>query len=171
MNLKLIIGLGNPDKQYAATYHNIGLLFIDFLKANAHDVNLDLGAVDVLKSGVYMNESGVFVALALKKTKAKTEQLLIVHDDSDLEIGAYKFSFNRNAGGHHGVASVIKSLNSKLFWRLRIGIRPKNEKVRHKAEALVLKKIGAADQKILLQEFKIMTEKLNLKRNFDNKIN
>jgi peptidyl-tRNA hydrolase, PTH1 family len=139
---KLIIGIGNPDKKYESTYHNVGFLFADYLTKNFPNSK-------ILKSDTYMNESGKFVAKELKKSGVKPEKLLIAHDDSDIALGNYKLSFGRGAAGHHGIESIMTSLKSKEFWRLRIGIRPRNEKVRQKAEKFVLKKITAADRKVL----------------------
>lgn len=159
--VKIIIGLGNPDKEYANTYHNVGFLFIDYLLKNPPIIKL-------LKSDVFMNESGKFVAKTLKKTNVKPEEILIVHDDSDIEIGKYKISFGRGSAGHNGVESVIKSLKTKNFWRLRIGIRPhiriNQHKIsinqRPKAAAFVLKKISKKDLGILEKVFEEAAEKV-----------
>lgn len=135
-DLKLIVGLGNPDEEYANTYHNAGFLFVDYLNKQqlAHNKQ------QVLKTDTYMNESGKFVAKMLKKTGAKPEEILLVHDDSDIEIGNYKISFSRGSAGHHGVESVIKSLKTKNFWRLRIGIRPALRLMLQRGEPLKSKK-------------------------------
>ncbi len=145
---KLIIGLGNPDKKYANTYHNAGHLFIDYLQSQMPDIKCQ-----VSKTDVYMNESGKFVAKEMKKSGAKPKELLIVHDDSDIAVGSYKLSFERGAAGHHGIESIMEAIKAKNFWRLRIGIRPANEKVRQKSEKFVLKKISAVDKKILEEVF------------------
>lgn len=141
-SVKLIIGLGNPDPEYASTYHNVGHLFVEALIA-ARPVT----ALKMLTTDAYMNESGACVVQALKKYKLKPAELLIAQDDSDIPIGSYKISFARNAGGHRGVQNVIDHLRTNGFWRLRVGIRPVLEKRRQKAENLVLKKISAADRK------------------------
>lgn len=146
--VKLIIGLGNPDEEYASTYHNIGFLFIDYLNND----QFPTGDCKLLKSDVFMNESGKFVTKMLKKTGAKPEEILLVHDDSDIEIGNYKISFSRGSAGHRGVESVIKSLKTKNFWRLRIGIRPPKSK--KKAGEFVLKKISKKDLEIFEKVFK-----------------
>ena len=140
MKPKIIIGLGNPDKEYQQTYHNVGCLAVDSWHRG-------------LKTDVYMNKSGQFVREALKKHKAKPEELLIVHDDSDIELGRYKLSFARNSGGHKGIENIINHLKTNKFWRLRIGIRPANEKVRVKAQDLVLKKISLPHRKKLEKVF------------------
>lgn len=141
---KLIIGLGNPDKKYQNTYHNVGHLFADYLSGEA------------LKSDEYMNESGKYVAKMVKKLGAKPEQLLIVHDDSDIEIGKYKLTPpGHGSAGHHGIESIEQHLKSNGFWRLRIGIRPikKEGEERMKALDFVLKKISPADKKLLEKVF------------------
>ena len=107
-----------------------------------------------------MNESGKFVAKEVKKSGVKPKELLIVHDDSDIEIGKYKLSFGRGAAGHHGVENVQAVLKTKDFWRLRIGIRPADEKIRQKAEKFVLRKISAADKEILERAFKEIAKTL-----------
>ncbi|MEK9180347.1 MAG: aminoacyl-tRNA hydrolase [Patescibacteria group bacterium] len=171
----LFIGLGNPGANYANTYHNAGFLFADHLS----DVSGQVSNVAIIKSSTFMNASGEFVKKALKKHGLKPENLVLVHDDSDIELGNYKLSFGRNSAGHKGAGSAIKSLGTKNFWRLRIGIRPKitnyppallrppasnreasrvgNAKRagkfqiprRAKAEEFVLKKISTADKKTL----------------------
>jgi len=153
-NLKLIIGLGNPSEKYQNTYHSVGLLFINYLKEKLPKPNFY-----ILASNTFMNLSGDFVKSALKKYNLKPDQILIVHDDADIEIGKYKLSFAKNSAGHKGVDSVIKSLKTKNFWRLRIGIRPLIQinylktKKREKAETFVLKKISAKDKKTLMALF------------------
>ncbi len=147
---KLIIGLGNPDKKYENTYHNVGHMLADYLSGEA------------MKSDTYMNESGRSVAKAMKKFGVKPENLLIVHDDSDIELGKYKFSFGRGAAGHHGVENIQATLKTNNFWRLRIGIRPaqKESGTRKKAEEFVLKKISPADKKLLEKVFEEIRAKL-----------
>ena len=170
MKVKLIIGLGNPGKEYEKTYHNVGFLAIDYLTKN-HPISLhtrDLPDGDkLIKSEVFMNQSGGFTKKALKKYKIKPEKLIIIHDDSDIELGKYKVSFGRGSAGHRGIDSIIKSLGTKNFWRLRIGIRRRNtqkdtqnyaEKQRRvisqrKASEIVLKKISKHDLEILEKVF------------------
>ena len=154
--IKLIVGLGNPDREYENTYHNIGFLAIDFLAKNPL-------AVKLLKSDSYMNQSGLFVRKALKKYNTKPEETLIVHDDSDIELGKYKISFGRGSAGHRGIDSIIKSLKTKKFWRLRIGIRKSQKsKVRAKAGDLVLKKINRKDLEIFEKIFQTTKDEIKL---------
>lgn len=153
--IKLIVGLGNPGKVYENTYHNVGHLFIDYLS------RLSAIRCEMLKTDVFMNQSGGFVKKVLKKHNAKPAELLIVHDDSDLLLGKYKLAFGRGAAGHKGVESVIKALDTKNFWRLRIGIRKRNEEYHFPAGAFVLKKISSDDKKLLEEAFtNIMTSEV-----------
>jgi len=145
-NIKLIIGLGNPDNKYDNTYHNVGHMAADYLSKKLKNVK-------VLKTDVYMNLSGSFVSQAMRKTGTEPENLLIIHDDSDLPVGEYKLHFERGSAGHRGVEDIIKALKTKKFWRLRVGIRPPNEKIRQKAEKFVLKKISAKDKKTFTELF------------------
>ncbi|MBI2025113.1 MAG: peptidyl-tRNA hydrolase [Candidatus Harrisonbacteria bacterium] len=163
--IKLIVGLGNPDKKYENTHHNVGLLFVKYLKT------LKLSGYTLVASNAYMNESGKFIAKEIKKSGAKPEELLVVHDDSDLEIGKYKIQLGRGAAGHHGVENIQTVLKTKDFWRLRIGIRPRaglpaealpagRQVRRAKAGEFVLKKISAADGKTLETTFGEIVKRL-----------
>ena len=179
--IKLIIGLGNPGKEYERTYHSAGFLFVDYLIKNPSISNFHPPASGggliskPLKSDVYMNESGKFVKKALQKYQIKPEEILITHDDSDIEIGKYKISFGRGSAGHNGVESIIKALKTKNFWRLRVGIRKKTglpadlsakaqrataEARQVKAGEIVLKKISKKDLEILEDVFKKSLENL-----------
>lgn len=175
-DIKIIIGLGNPGKEYEKTYHNAGFLFIDYsakiLNSKSQTLNklefqnsksfqfLKLNNFVFAKPLTFMNESGKAVKETIKYFNAKPEEILIAHDDSDIEIRNYKFSFGRGSAGHNGVESIIKSLGTKNFWRLRIGIRPpekvsniKHQAPRKKANEFVLKKINKKDLEILEKVF------------------
>lgn len=150
---RLIIGLGNPGEKYRLTYHNVGFLFIDYLKQKDEDKNFIL-----LKSKVFMNKSGQAVLKAMRYFQVKPEEILVVHDDSDIELGKSKLSLGRGSAGHKGVQSIIDELKTKNFWRLRIGIGkaglPAEVRLRRtKAGEIVLKKITPADKLILEEVF------------------
>ncbi|MDP2705641.1 MAG: aminoacyl-tRNA hydrolase [bacterium] len=169
-SIKLIIGLGNPGQEYENTYHNAGNKFVDFLKKKSADSDISYkkektfeyakaNGLILAKTLVFMNESGLAVKKAAIFTKTKPEEILIVHDDSDLNIGDQKISFNRGTGGHKGVESIANNLKTKNFWRLRIGIRPE-EKIRSKAGSFVLKNISTVNLKKMENLFeKIIKEK------------
>ncbi|MEK7465674.1 MAG: aminoacyl-tRNA hydrolase [Patescibacteria group bacterium] len=155
--VSLIIGLGNPEKSYEKTYHNAGALYLAHLLSVRTKDPLPLERVKTFAYGVAgtktlirslapMNESGLAVAAALKYFNKKPGSLLVIQDDSDLTLGTYKFSFGRGAAGHNGILSIMRTLHTKDFWRLRIGIRPpsKEGEGREKALDFVLKKISPA---------------------------
>lgn len=160
--IKLIIGLGNPDEEYADTYHNIGHLAVDFL--NQHAETNETNKLMKLKAKTYMNESGRFVLRILKKSGVKPTELLIIHDDIDIELGKYKISFGRGSAGHKGVESIIKYLKTKKIWRLRIGIakQPADAAQKIKAEELVLKKINRINREKLNTVFKEIQKKMKI---------
>jgi PTH1 family peptidyl-tRNA hydrolase len=172
---KLIIGLGNPGEDYQNTYHNVGKSMIDYLSELMSDQKPNFKKVKtfeflktpqgiLVKPLVFMNESGKAIQDLIRFFDSNPEEILIVHDDSDLEIGTYKLKKNQNAAGHHGIESIIEKLKTKNFWRLRIGIRPKLEnKKRAKAETFVLKKISRLDQSKLYGVFGETMEKLTEK--------
>lgn len=141
--IKLVIGLGNNDTQYAHTYHNVGFLMIDWLEKQAEKPNIALH-----KTNGFMNESGASAKRILHESGFAPENLLVIHDDSDIELGHFKIVTNRGAAGHNGVQNVIDQLGTQQFFRLRIGIRPKEKPgERKKANEFVLKNISKTNLK------------------------
>jgi PTH1 family peptidyl-tRNA hydrolase len=167
MEIKLTIGLGNPGSEYKNTYHNVGRLFIDHLagkKANFKKGSsfeyLELSnLLTLVKPLTFMNQSGGAALNARKYFNSKPREILVVHDDSDIPLGNFKLSFGRGSAGHQGIESIIKSLKTNKFYRLRIGVRPTERsspslKLRRvKANELVLKKIPAREKQILQNLF------------------
>ena len=177
VKLNLIGGLGNPGPSYQNTYHNLGFLTVDELAKRAvvqsHAAGwrnpktpqfeyLKSDRLIFVKNKTSMNESGRAVKTALEYFRVKPENAVIVHDDSDIELGQYKFSFGRGAAGHRGVQSGIDFLKTKNFWRARIGLRkPRSKK---KAGEMVLSKVSRADSKIF-QKTLMEVSKTLLKQN------
>ena len=134
--IKLIVGLGNPGREYEATRHNAGFWWVDELARN-NDANfrndskfhglvartaLHGHEVHLLKPQTFMNVSGrAVVALALFY-KILPDQILVVHDELDLPPGSAKLKLGGGHGGHNGLKDIIAQLGTKDFWRLRIGI-------------------------------------------------
>ena len=136
--MKLIVGIGNPDPEYAATRHNVGWQFLDWLKGKwsvksekwtvNEKLNSELLKVDIegvkawlLKPQTYVNKSGDAVGKAAKWAKAKPADVVVVHDDLDIPFGNCKLSFEKDSAGHKGVESVMRALKTKKFFRIRIG--------------------------------------------------
>lgn len=153
--LRLIFGLGNPGKEYENTFHNAGEIFTKIAGEKTR-----IKAVNAAETGIFMNEIGKEVLKVAKKNGVKPENILIAHDDADIEIGKYKFSFNSGSAGHKGVESTIKHLGTQNFWRLRIGIMKKNFFGRKiKAGKMVLKKMSSSDlEKVKDSCFKAIEE-------------
>lgn len=145
-DVKVMIGLGNPEEKYLNTYHNAGRLFVEYLKENSPLPDMELAVTDCS-----MNVSGRSVKEILDYHNLEANDLVLAHDDSDLKLGQYKFSFGRGSAGHKGIESVISHLKTNEFWRLRIGIRP--EEFVGKSEKFVLKRISKEHKKILEETF------------------
>ncbi|HST17201.1 MAG TPA: aminoacyl-tRNA hydrolase [Gaiellaceae bacterium] len=130
----LVAGLGNPGRLYAANRHNVGWLVVDEL-ARRHDgawrgkfngavaeVRIDGHKVALLKPETYMNDSGRSVQAAMRFFKVEPDAVLIVHDESDLDLGRLQLRLGGGTAGHNGVRSVAKQLGSTDFMRLRVGV-------------------------------------------------
>jgi len=140
-NMKLIVGLGNPGKEYDYTRHNIGFVVIDLLMKK---LNLKIskekfdGIFYKDKEKIigvpltYMNKSGDFIANLINFFKINIKDILVIHDDMDLNIGKFVFKKNGSDGGQNGIKSIIEKLGTKNFKRLKIGIgRPKRNAKNH----------------------------------------
>lgn len=134
--LRLIVGLGNPGAEHAATRHNVGFWFVEAL-ANAHGerfgmesrllgetARLRLAGEDVrlLRPTTFMNRSGQSVAAALRYWKIEPNQCLVVHDDLDLPPGTARLKFDGGHGGQNGLRDIVAHLGHGAFHRLRLGI-------------------------------------------------
>ena len=133
--MKLIVGLGNPGKEYENTRHNCGFMAIDYL---AQDLGVTINQakfkglyakikvegedVILLKPQTYMNLSGESVSEVMKFFKIDKEDVLVIYDDLDLPVGKIRIRANGSAGGHNGIKSLIAHLNGQDFKRIRIGI-------------------------------------------------
>jgi PTH1 family peptidyl-tRNA hydrolase len=139
--VKLLVGLGNPGAQYELTRHNIGFLVLDEL-ALKHDIRISKKAyysrygegkiaeenVLLLKPMTFMNLSGKAVCSLLKEGRFSLEDLLVVHDDIDLLPGTIRKKKRGEDAGHKGIRSIIESVGSGEFQRLRVGVgRPEGE--------------------------------------------
>ena len=134
-NQFFVVGLGNPDKKYEKTRHNIGHLFIDYLVAQ-YEIKMSPGKgrfyfsrsflsgvpVYLIKTSTYMNLSGLAVIDVLNLFNASPEELLIVCDDLNLPFENIRLRLSGSDGGQKGLRSVIESLGSHKFPRLRLGI-------------------------------------------------
>jgi PTH1 family peptidyl-tRNA hydrolase len=140
--VKLIVGLGNPGKSYARNRHNVGFFCVNHF-ARLHSIRLDrrqcrarVGAADVrgekvvlAKPGTFVNLSGQSVACLVHKYHVALSDLLIIYDDLDLPLGKIRLRQSGSSGGHKGMNSIISTLGSEGFSRIRVGIgRPQGER-------------------------------------------
>ncbi len=133
--MKLIIGLGNPGKEYFNTRHNIGFMLIDKYLGNVqfkekfnglyHEYNSTNEKIIFLKPQTYMNNSGICIKKFIDYFNIDIKNIMVIHDDKDIKLGSYKFKFDSSSGGHNGVKSIIDNLNTSAFFRLKIGINTK----------------------------------------------
>lgn len=156
----LIIGLGNPGREYRQNRHNVGFMVLDVL---AHRLGLTFGRVEsqalvtkatyqgqrliLAKPQTYMNLSGVSAASLLRFYKAPLSQFLVAYDDVDLPLGTLRLRPDGGSAGQKGMASIIERLGTQNFPRLRVGIgRPPG---RMDAAAYVLQDFTPAEREIL----------------------
>jgi PTH1 family peptidyl-tRNA hydrolase len=180
-----IVGLGNPGKNYEHTRHNVGWMVLDYMidtlglptpvtsskyAGRISEGVLNSEEVTLLYPDTFMNKSGSAVKKLVPKGEEK--QLIVVYDDVDLPVGAIKISQGKGSGGHNGISSIVSSLGTKNFIRVRVGVagkslfgqtkRPKGDRlVKHvlgdfkkreqKALEEVLSKVGAAVQVVVTE--------------------
>ena len=135
--IKLIVGLGNPGKEYQGHRHNAGFWLVESL-ANALDskfssqskflgeastINFGSKKVHLLKPQTFMNNSGGSIKSFLSYYNIKPEETLVVHDELDLPVGSVKLKLGGGHVGHNGLRDTIKALATNVFFRLKMGIR------------------------------------------------
>ncbi len=134
---KLVVGLGNPGREYAGTRHNVGFAVVDRLadkrgcslrnrgkfSAEVAEFTLDGGKVVLVKPQTFMNRSGASVGALANWLKVEPAEMLVIVDDADLALGQIRLRASGGSGGHNGLRSIIESLGgNEEFARLRIGI-------------------------------------------------
>jgi PTH1 family peptidyl-tRNA hydrolase len=159
--MKLVVGLGNPGAEYENTRHNTGRIVLDWVEKELGD-KAKKNKIKFLKPDTFMNSSGKAVA-PLVKTKKDLENLVVVYDDIDLPLGKIKISFNRSDGGHNGLGSIIKSVKSQEFLRIRVGVSPATSKgvaKKPKGDKAVLNFLLGNFKKSELDEIKKLSKKV-----------
>jgi PTH1 family peptidyl-tRNA hydrolase len=157
----LVVGLGNPGPQYERTRHNVGFMVADVLaervggRFSAHKktgsdlltARLDSRQVLLAKPRTYMNESGRPVAALARFFSVGVDDVVVIHDDIDLDFGVVRLKRGGGEGGHNGLRSISSALSGKEYLRVRVGVgRPPG---RMDAAAYVLKPFSAAERKEL----------------------
>lgn len=130
--MKLIVGLGNPGKEYASTRHNIGFMVLDSYLGDVkwsnkfnglyYQTNINGEKYIFLKPQSYMNLSGGVVRKYADYFKITYKDILVIHDDLDLEVGKIRIKINSSSGGHNGIKDIIACLNTDAFARIKVGV-------------------------------------------------
>lgn len=168
----LIAGLGNPGTKYQATRHNVGFMVIDYLqnlynlgefqnkfKADIAQCLINNQKILLVKPTTYMNLSGHAVQSIISYYKLQADQLIVIHDDLDLELGKIKLKFNGGDAGHNGVKSINSMLGHSNYYRIRIGIgKPENLAV----SDYVLQNFHTTELAKVKESIKLVGDNINL---------
>jgi len=175
--MKLIVGLGNYGTEYEKTRHNYGFMVIDaFQKENNFpEFNMDKDSnslvsknndIVLIKPQTYMNNSGMAVRKIANFYKISNKDIIVIHDDADVNLGEIKIAEDRGSAGHNGVESIINELKNKEFTRLRMGINSEDPSYAEPIsrgeglEAVVLNNFSTNEQAIVNETIKKALEKL-----------
>lgn len=163
--MKLIVGLGNPGKQYELTRHNVGFICLESAK-DKYNLNFKLDSsfnamvataliggekCVFVKPQTYMNLSGEAVGKILKYYKINVEDMLVIYDDMDLPLGALRLREKGSAGGHNGIKNIISHVGTQEFKRIRVGISSHNN---IDAKDYVLGRFSK-DEQVVLESLKV----------------
>lgn len=174
----LIVGLGNPGKEYDGTRHNIGFAAVDYI---ADKYNIELNRIKfkgvfgeglingkkviLLKPTTYMNLSGESIREVINFYKIQNEEIIVIYDDISLEVGRLRIREKGSHGGHNGIKSIISNLGSDIFPRIKIGVgAPKGNLVSH-----VLGKFSDDEIEILRETIKASAEAVEIMIKTDTK--
>lgn len=145
--MKIIVGLGNPGEKYEGTRHNIGFSTLDHLlkkyeplsnstwednkKTKSHIKKVKIGNIPTLlaKPQTYMNNSGLAVTLLLQYFKVEPQDLIVINDELDLPLGKLQIKFGGGSAGHNGIESILATLGTDRFMRIRMGIGHPHSKI------------------------------------------
>lgn len=167
----LIVGLGNPGKEYDGTRHNIGFAAIDYI-ADKYNIELNRvkfkgvfgeGFIDnkkviLLKPTTYMNLSGESIREVINFYKISNEEVIVIYDDISLEVGRLRIREKGSHGGHNGIKSIIANLGTDVFPRVKIGVgAPKGNLVSH-----VLGKFSEDEIEILRETIKASSDAVSI---------
>ena len=140
-NIKLVVGLGNPQKNLLLTRHNVGYWYLDKLlekfdsklvedkKLNSFWCKVEYkgDSIFLVKPSLFINDSGKSISSFIKYYKILPENILVIHDDIDLNVGDTRLKFGGGHGGHNGLRDIINHIG-KNYWRLRVGVGHPGEK-------------------------------------------
>lgn len=164
--MRLIVGLGNPEKEYENTRHNAGFLILEKLVAHyklpefsfnkktnslVSKGEADNKRVVLAMPQTYMNHSGVAVRALLDFYKLTVKDIIVIHDDKDIPLGETRIQTNRGPAGHNGIKSIIEYLGTQDFTRIRVGVAPTETNGIKDTASFVLGKFSTSEKKVLNQ--------------------
>ena len=157
--MKIIIGLGNPGKEYLKTRHNAGFMALDFFLKGIETISctskFEAKICEVHQPNktlfvypeTFMNNSGKAVKELLNFYKLGPENVLVLHDEVDLPLGTIKFTESSSHAGHNGVRSLIEELGTQDFKRIRIGVESREDRTQLPTDAFVLQEFTEEELK------------------------
>ncbi len=170
--IRLILGLGNPGKEYEGTRHNAGRTAAEYFAKKqdypefSYDKKSDSliskqGRILIAFPETFMNKSGS-AAVKLIHPKKDLKELVVIHDDLDIPLGRFKISYGKSSGGHKGVESVMRVLKTKNFVRIRIGVSPKRKPAQKEVMKFIVGKFKPAELDIFKKVIKKISEALEM---------
>lgn len=179
--MRLIIGLGNPGKKYIGTRHNIGFSCLEYIRqqwnfppfrdnasyrAECSEGRLGTERILLARPRTFMNRSGDAVQKISQFYKLEPNHIAVIHDDLDISLGDVRESFGSRSAGHNGVEDIIGTLNTKEFFRFRIGIKTpdgrNDENSRKDTATFVLEPFSADEYAAIKEIFPNIAEKLRI---------
>lgn len=160
--MKIIIGLGNPGKEYVNTRHNVGFRVVEELAGEKKwgksksgsqlyaSITIGSDKIELIKPMKFMNNSGQAVKEVVSKHKVSSNDLYVIHDDLDISLGKFKIQSGRGPRKHNGLESIYQTLKKKDFWHVRLGIdNRQGDENRIPGEAYVLGKFKEEEEKVI----------------------
>ncbi len=143
--MKLIIGIGNPEVKYKNTRHNVGIMIADELISSGRIKNMI-----VKRSDKFMNDSGHFVKKQMSKyPNLTTQDLYVIHDDLDIQLGVFKIQFGKGPKVHNGLNDIYEKIGTSEFWHIRVGVDNRDSENRTEGKEYVLEDFTEEETKKL----------------------
>ena len=173
--MKLIVGLGNPGAKYRLNRHNVGWLFLDYLQEKVEDggwklekkveaetckIKINSQEIILVKPQTFMNRSGAAVKKNVSSFRLHVSDLYVVHDDLDIRLGEFKIQKGKGPQLHNGIESIEQNLQTKDFWRVRIGVDNRDVNDRTNGERYILEDFNREELIILDRVFAQIHEEL-----------
>ena len=177
MQMKLLIGLGNPGDKYVLTRHNAGFIFLDYMydhneiikpwkfdkyvNAKVAEISRNNKTIMLAKPQTFMNRSGETAVKLIIRNTISPADVYVAHDDLDIKLGEFKVSLGKGPKLHNGISSIEDMWKTKEFWRIRIGVENRTEPI--PGETFVLSNFSSGDLSLLDKTFFSMANNIQFK--------